>query len=67
MSKTNHRVNKDRPEKDGEPVHHKVRRQAKQRFDEFVELYEADPSALDLVYDDPEFEPFEKTRRKVRK
>lgn len=67
MSKTNHRVNKDRPEKDGESFQHKARRQTKQKFDELIELYDVDPDALDSIYDEPEFEPFAKTRRKVRK
>lgn len=68
MSKTNHRVNKDRAEKDSESSQHKVRRQTKQKFDELVEIYDNDPDAIDELYEDePEFESFVKTRRKVRK
>lgn len=68
MSKTNHRINKDRGEKYGEAEAHKQRRGTKQKVSLLVDSYAEfdDPDDIyDLLAEDT-FEPFEK-RSKRRK
>lgn len=62
MSKTNHRVNKDRGEKLREAKAHKQRRNFKVKSHQLVDIYEENPEALDDFYDE-EFETHEKIKR----
>lgn len=65
MSKTNHRIHKDREEKLGESKAHKKRRGFTQKALQFVET--VDLNNEDAVYDyldDEEFETVEKIRRR---
>ena len=61
MSKTNHRVNKDRGEKLGESVSHRHRRDFKIKANDLIEVYE---DLEDLELDDDDFERYEKIKRK---
>ena len=64
MSKTNHRVNKDRGEKQGEAKAHRQRRNFKVKSNQLVDIYEDDPEALyDEFYDEDAFETYEKMKR----
>lgn len=66
MSKTNHRVNKEREEKLQESSAHKKRRGFKRQASEVAVLYEEvkrEEYLLDYL-DDDEFETFEAIRRR---
>jgi len=64
MSKTNHRVNKDRGEKLNEAKAHKKRRGFKMKVNELIDMYEDDPDSLyDEIYDEESFETYEKIKR----
>jgi len=58
MSKTNHRINKDREGRAPESKAHKSRREAKRLADHLAEVFEEVEDDLDLFYD--EYEPYEK-------
>lgn len=61
MSKTNHRVNKDREEKLPESVSHKNRREIRKKVEHMVEqFYEEE----DYDYLDDDYDPFEKIKRR---
>ena len=65
MSKTNHRVNKEREEKLGESKAHKKRRGFSRKASEFVEVFELQSEDVLYAYlDDEEFETVEKIRRR---
>jgi hypothetical protein len=63
MSKTNHRVNKDRGERLGESTSHRHRRDFKVKANELIDLYD-DPDNIDLIIEeDEEFVRYEKIKR----
>ena len=64
MSKTNHRINKDREEKLGESYAHKKRRNFKQQASEVVDIFDTDEDVLLDYLDDEQFETVEKIRRR---
>jgi hypothetical protein len=68
MSKTNHRVNKDRTEKLQEAKAHAQRRGFNTKAKQLAEYY--DPSDPDLLYDEVEddepFETYTKMRRRTK-
>lgn len=66
MSKTNHRINRDREEKLRESKAHAARRQFKNKVELLVDLYdhEKDPDEIyEEVFDETEYESFVKIRR----
>jgi hypothetical protein len=64
MSKTNHRVHKDREEKLGEAVAHKQRRGFKKKVSDLLDTYDPDDETVFELLEDEQFEPVEKIRRR---
>ena len=64
MSKTNHRIHKDREEKLGESTAHKKRRDFKHHVSALVEGCDPEDDAVYELLDDEDFEPVEKIRRR---
>lgn len=64
MSKTNHRVNKDRGEKLQEAKAHQQRRYFKVKSNQLIDLYEDDPDGLfEDLYEEETFETHVKIKR----
>lgn len=64
MSKTNHRINKDREEKLSEPTAHKMRRNAKNRTNLIVDIYEEENVEELEDFLEEDLETFVKIRRR---
>lgn len=63
MSKTNHRVNKDREEKLPESYSHKSRREGRRKVDQILEQFYDGDDLYD--YMDDSYEEIEKIRRRA--
>lgn len=65
MSKTNHRINKDRGEKLGEAEAHRQRRGFKVKVNQVLDLYDDDPDDLfdSALYEDEELVTHVKIKR----
>ena len=64
MSKTNHRVNKERGERLGESKAHRRRRDFKRKASDLVEVYE-EGELPELVYEDEDWQRYEKRKKPV--
>lgn len=64
MSKTNHRVHKEREGKAPESLAHKKRRDGKQKMNRLTDTFYEDPDNLEDIYEYEEFETFERMKKK---
>lgn len=64
MSKTNHRINKDRGERLGESKAHRKRRDIHQKVKHIIELYDSDED-LEEIFDSDEWDRYEKRTKPV--